>query len=407
MDVCGIATGMRRRRRVFVAALLLMNIAAGRPVLASEASGKFSKGLKFTSADGNFEFQAGGRIHFDYGMHDGDDDIGPLDDGLEFRRLRSVFSGRLYGNVDYKLQLEFAGSRVEYRDAYMGLRTAWFQVRAGQFHQPFGFETQSSSNYNTFIERSHPHALAPDRQSGLLLARALGDERGTIAVSLFQENSADGKNADTGYWSGAGRMTYVPIGGGDAEFLLHLGAAYANRRNAAQQLELELAPEAHLAPAFVEGALAAESWNQFGLEAALFRGPWCALGEAVYLGTAAPGGLEDGTITSYAAQLSCFVTGEQKAYKAATGLLDRVSPRQNYDGQGGKGALELALRFSATQTEDAAAAAGSVASVTVGANWHLNPQTRLMVNLLRSEGRDTPGLEGVVQAILTRLQIDF
>ena len=382
-------------------------LAASQLALASDATGKFSKGLKFTSEDGNFEFQAGGRVHFDYGMHDGDDEIGPLDDGLEFRRLRSVFSGRLYGNVDYKVQLEFAGTKVEYRDVYMGLRTSWFALRVGQFYQPFGLEMQTSSNYITFIERSHTTALAVDRQSGFLLARGIGAERGSIAISAYQENSADGKNVDAGYWSGAGRVTYVPVGGGESETLVHLGVAFANRRNAAGELELELAPEAHLAPAFAEGTLLADSWNQFGFEAALLRGPWCALGEAVLLTTSAPDGFEDGTVYSYAAQLSCFVTGEKKAYKASTGLLDRVSPAQNYDGQGGTGAVELALRLSGTETEDGAAGAGSVQSLTLGANWHLNPQTRIMVNLLRSEGTDTPDLEGVVQAILTRFQVDF
>jgi phosphate-selective porin len=48
-----------------------------------------------------------------------------------------------------------------------------------------------------------------------------------------------------------------------------------------------------------------------------------------------------------------------------------------------------------------------VRSFTVGANWYLNPQARIMVNLLRSEGSDTPGLEGTIQAILTRFQLDF
>lgn len=353
------------------------------------------------------EVKFGGRAMFDFNLLDGDDDIGPLPDGQEARRLRLAASGTVYQNIEFKLQFDFAGSKVSYKDMYMGLKTPFMGIRVGQQHVPFGLEIQTSSNYITFIERSQTAGFAPDRQSGLKFFRTLGDDRGSIAVMAFQEGSSDLATKDEGYWSGAGRVSFVPWGGNDEGGLLHLGAAVAMRRNDVHEYGVELAPEAHLAPAFGDYDLPADSWTQLGAEAALVQGPFSVQAEFVTAMTSAPDGAEDATVNSWYAQASWWATGEKRAYKASSGTFDRVKPNSNYDGEEGWGALELAARYSMSDADDDAIMGGTLSALTVGANWHLNPKARVMLNYVRSEGKDTADLEGVINAILARFQVDF
>jgi len=140
-----------------------------------------------------------------------------------------------------------------------------------------------------------------------------------------------------------------------------------------------------------------------GTEAAVTSGPVSVQGEWITLSTTAPDGVTvpEVTLTSFYAYVSWFVTGENRVYKKGT--FSRVKPASPYDGDGGKGALELAARFSSDDFDTV----GDAKAVTVAANWYLNQSTRVMLNFVRSEGTNTPDLSGVITSILARFQIDF
>jgi phosphate-selective porin OprO/OprP len=390
-------------------------------VIASSAkaaglSAEYKKGLRLTSEDGAFQWKAGGRLHFDNSFLNGDDDAGNAADGVEFRRARVFVAGHSYSIMEFKFQLDFAKGSASFKDAYMGLKTtplAGFGVRVGQFHQPFGLETLTSSNYMSFIERAQLSSFAPDRQAGILLHRDIRDGFGTVAVSAFRHVSSQGKGTGDGLWNGAGRLSLVPWKGEEKGDLIHVGVAVARRQNSEDMLELELAPESHLSPEYGNLALAAENWNQFGSEAALVFGSLSVQGEFALSKTSAPDQVakiafaEDATLSSYYGFVSFFVTGEKRTYKSSAGVFNRVSPSSNYDGKGGRGALELVARYSSTDLDDGDLKGGSLDAVTLGANWYLNPNARVMFNYVRSDGSGGDVREGVENALLTRFQIDF
>ena len=82
--------------------------------------------------------------------------------------------------------------------------------------------------------------------------------------------------------------------------------------------------------------------------------------------------------------------------------------RLRRQGNGGKGALELVARFSVLDLSDDSVDKGKNTAMTFGINWYLNKHSRLMVNAMRSEGKDTMGgVDGVVNAIVTRFQVDY
>jgi len=103
---------------------------AGRPI-AKLGSSDFrifwKEGLRFETADKDFSLKLGGRIYNDWALMNGDHDvessgIGDLEDGTEFRTARLYAAGTIYGNVDYKIQFDFAKTTNEFNDVYLGIR---------------------------------------------------------------------------------------------------------------------------------------------------------------------------------------------------------------------------------------------------------------------------------------------
>jgi phosphate-selective porin OprO/OprP len=388
-------------------------------VVAASAS---AAGLSVS--DENIKLKVGGRAHFDLNFLSADDDakgtmvdgepMGDPADGVEFRRLRYYMSGELYGIIDFKFQLDFAGGSASFKDAYMSLKNTPLggaALTVGQFYQPFGLETQTSSNYMSFIERDQMTELHPDRQSGLMLSRSVGDDQGSVAVSTFRKSNSQGKSVGDANWNVAGRVTFLPMGDNTQKGLLHLGGAFALRDDASGKVSVEGAAPSNFSPAINGGDLPFDSWTEFGGEAAFVKGPFSVQGELTMLQTTAPEdtpGAEDQSVMSYYGMASYFLTGESRAYKAASGTFNRVSPKENYDGQGGKGAVELVARFSVLDMTDSSLAMGKNTAMTFGINWYLNKHSRVMINAMRSEGSDTMGgIDGVVNAIVTRFQVDY
>ena len=87
----------------------------------------------------------------------------------------------------------------------------------------------------------------------------------------------------------------------------------------------------------------------------------------------------------------------------SSGAFTRVSPKKNFREEGGLGAVELAARYSNTNLDDGAVDGGEVDTIALGANWHLNPNTRVMLDYVMPD-EDTIG---DAQLLLMRLQVDF
>jgi phosphate-selective porin len=87
----------------------------------------WKEGLRFETPNKEFQMKFGGRIMNDLTWVSEDDDlkadplIGDQEDGTEFRRVRFYTSGLIHGNVEFKLQFDFAGSDADLKDAYLGL----------------------------------------------------------------------------------------------------------------------------------------------------------------------------------------------------------------------------------------------------------------------------------------------
>jgi len=367
----------------------------------------WKEGLNFDSQDGSFKLKIGGRLHTDWFWSSEDNaiksNVGEQEDGTEVRRARIYFSGLIYDNVEYKLQLDFAGAEVAFKDAYLGITDFPLgKLRMGQFYEPFGLETMTSSNYVTFIERSLTTALAPERQTGFMLYNTYYDDRVYGAVGVFRETDDEGENVDDGGYNITGRIATLPIYENKGESLLQVGAAYSIR-NPDDTLRIRQRPEAHLANYFVDtGTLTSDGENLLGLESAWVNGPLSLQAEYI-LADADRIGSPDASFNGYYVQGSYFLTGEHRNYNTKEAIFGRVKPNKNYSYGGGPGAWEVKARYSGLDLSDSDITGGELNNITAGLNWYLNPNTRIMWDYVHADKDDV----GQADMLMMRLQFDF
>ena len=83
-----------------------------------------------------------------------------------------------------------------------------------------------------------------------------------------------------------------------------------------------------------------------------------------------------------------------------------VKPKKNFKWGESLGAIELAARYSALDLADEDISGGRLQDTTVGVNWYLNPNMRIMLNYVHSEA-DARGEDGSADLVGMRFNIFF
>jgi len=401
----------------------------------------WKEGIRFDSANGEFKMKLGGRIQNDWAFFDLDNDledqVGEFDDGAEFRRARLYLSGTIYENIEFKAQYDFAGGDADFKDVYLGLTDLPIGgIRVGHFKEPFSLEELTSNNYITFMERSLPiETFAPSRNTGLMLHNHVMDDRLTYAVGVFRDSAGDEFGNEMGdEYNFTGRITGTPWFEEKGTRMVHLGLGASVRneyKNHLSQSKLEVdqevgrfrsRPEAHLASARLvdTNMLQMDELFLVGAEAALVLGPFSLQGEYIVANAdgdegsdrdfdddGAPdyGYFDSNDLQGFYIAASYFVTGEHRPYKTAEGAFSRVKPAHNYLNDGGPGAWEVTARYSHLDLEDDNLNGGEQDDITLGLNWYLNPNARVMLNYVYADAEEK--YDGEMHAFQTRFQIDF
>ena len=378
---------------LFTFPLLMLSIGNSQDFTA-----KWGNGYKLSSSDGEHSLKFGGRIMSDYAIwNNGDDTFS----GTEFRRVRFFNSGKVYGNVKYKLQLDFAGGGVSFKDVYMEVAMPYAgNVKVGHFKEPFRLEALTSSKYITFMERALPIAFSPERNVGVMLHESFMDDKLSIQAGLFREASSGNDKMIDDVRNITTRITFLPINNDNN--LLHLGAAFSSRSSSDDTYSVSSRAENHLGTKLLDMDLDnVTGMNLMGAEMAFVMGSFSVQGEYVMNSVEA---MEDYSFSGYYGQVSYFLTGEKRKYKNSLAGFDRVKPNKNMKEGEGLGAFELAARYSSMDLSEAHA--GTLNDITVGLNWYLNPCTRLMFNYVMGT-LDDHGVETTENTFQCRMQIDF
>ncbi|NLX05981.1 MAG: porin [Phycisphaerae bacterium] len=366
-------------------------------------------GLRMETADGTSHIRIGGQIQSDAAWFcDKDASVGELEDKIECRRARLFVSGVIRENVVFEVEYDFAGGDPDFEDVYLGIRhlPVIGHVRVGHFKEPLSIEELISNNHTTFMERSLANVFAPSRNHGLMIYDTAFADRATWAVGVFRETDDFSDCSGDTDCSYTGRITCLPWYRDDGARLLHLGAAYSRRSPNNRLLSYGQRPESHLAPDFVDtGQFQARRADLIGLETALVHGPLTLQGEYIQNIVDAINS-RDVCFQAFYIQAAWFLTGETRPYDRETGVFDRLIPKKSFccpNGQRGFGAWEIAARYSYLDLDDGPIEGGRLSDLTLGLNWYLNPNARVMWNYVLA---DLAG-DGDAGIFQIRLQIDF
>jgi phosphate-selective porin OprO and OprP len=397
-------------------------------------------GFHLESTGGAFKLKLGARLDNDWAVvaADGlDDDFGlaptpggipenrteSLDDvesGTEFRRARISLEGQLYEVVPFKLEYDFAGGEVAFKDVWIGLTglPGIAAVKVGHMKEPFSLEELTSSKFTTFLERALPNGFVPDRNTGIGVYVEALEQRLTWATGAYRDTDdfGDGFGSDSKY-NITSRLTGVLWYEDGGRHLAHLGFSYSHQFRNNDSLRYRRKPESDLSPVnFVDTRLAfpspsgtttvdlkTDGVNLLNPEFALVFGPFSLQSESVHSLVDEVGGRDPNLYGVYVFA-SYFLTGEYRPYKLAEAAFDRVRPQRNFLGaDGGWGAWEIAARFSRVDLDDGAARGGVLNDVTAAVNWYLNPNVKIMLNYVYADREDLAAAN-IVQG---RFHIDF
>lgn len=397
----------------------LLILTAAQTIVSAEEEKKdndfrlyWKEGIRMDSSDKKFKIKFGGRLMTDVTFGSGgnalEEEVGDIENSVEVRRARLYSSGTIYDNVEYKLQFDFAGGDADLKDGYVGIKKMFGNtgVRIGHFNEPFCLDELTSSKYISFIERSTSTAFAPGRNMGAMLHGHNNKKSATWALGYFRNTDDYGEDSNKASHF-TGRATFTPMYEDKGKRALHLGIA-ASHRDYVSTARFRARPEVHDTHRFVDtGSFDADSALALGLEAALVEGPFSLQGE--YMRTSVSVPTDDSpTFSSYYLQATCFLTGEHRKYKPKSGGFSRTKPHSDFltmteDEKPHSGAWELTARYSALDLDDAAINGGQLKDITLGLNWYLNPNTRMMVNYVK------PTVSGVGNASFytMRFQFDF
>ncbi|MEP1423112.1 MAG: porin [Erythrobacter sp.] len=360
--------------------------------------------------DRGFTFKPRGRVNIDVGYVGAPGSTG-ADSGFdaEARRVRLGASGKIPGGFGYKVEADFAENDVALTDATITYKDDSLTLTAGQHNTFQGLEELSSSLHTSFIERSaFTDAFGFERRVGFS-AQYTADNL-LIQGGIFSDNSEDLPNGNTSF---DGRVVYAPKSGSTQ---LHFGGSvHYNDLGTGSTVRYRQRPLVH----FVDNRFvntdnfSANSELGIGLEAAAISGPFHVSLEGYRQSVSRPGALANPSFLGASAEVGYFLTqGDSRGYKASAGTFDRVKPNKPV-GEGGKGAIQLNLRYDHLDLNSQGIIGGTQNSVQASLIWTFTDYTRILLNygLLSYDDAAFPTNTGDtnynVHVFGARAQVDF
>ncbi len=387
----------------------LERLEAAQAAQADQGDGlTISPGPGLMVSDGKKSVQLTGRLHWDVGLYPSDKFEGEnFDTGANLRRGRLGIKGKS-DEFSYNLTIDVGGSADDNNEAAIHEAAIYYSPSKnlkfgfGKMKIPITFEESMSSNDLNFIERSMPVDMFSDKTLGPKAVNAqvwVYGEQSLIeaAVHLQSETSLGSSKsytdndgtADEGEDLGfTVRGVYAPIK--TTTSALHLGgwldrsAGSVSNKDTywGYRTELNVADYKILRGNSVSGS--SDGMIHWGLEAAYLHGPFWVQAEYVNGTIEQTDGKPDVEGDGYYVQAG-YLIGGAKRYSMSKGAWSAPKVKNPFPGKG-IGVIELAARYSVVDfgiDPDEPSHAGSQSNITLGLNWYLNNNSRIMLNTIR------------------------
>ena len=410
------------------------------PVVAFK-DGKFT----IKTPDDQYQLRISGWVATDFAWIDSSKALatsfGNEQDGVGFRSARIRINSKLTDFIEAQAEYEFSGENGQdtpsFFDTFVQFNGIPYipghaagELKIGHFREPFSLEELTAQPSRTFQERSLLSVFNPSRNLGIQWSDALFGaekfERLTYQIGLFKTTdawpSSNDSDQDQG-WNITARVTGLPYFADNGYRLLHIGGAYSHRNPDGAVLGWNVRPETRLAlfryvnadataPAppiapFRLRDARADDVDLFNIEGAFKWGPALLQGEYTLANVDTTfGGLR--SFNGYYVQGSYVLTGEDRAYRHATGVFEKIKPKKNagFKEGDGWGAWELAARYASVDLEDGPVRAGKQQSLTGGINWFVNNNVTASLNYIHN-WVENDLVDDTFDVIQTRVRFDF
>ncbi len=380
-----------------------------------------SKGVSFTSADGDNSVRLRGSVQSDARFFIDDTSTPKLDNRFDLRQARIWVEGRFWKYNDFKIMPDFGNGTTLLADAYVDVHYwNYAALNVGRQKTPLSLERLQGDSDGTFLERAYPTYLASNRDNGVKLHGSFGapgqkaeyagpidfKNFATYEVGVFNgggdNGGADADKVGEDNKEVAGRLWVHPFQNSGIDELDGLGVGIAasydlpdNNTNQVKNLRTALGQNNIVDYTKVNTGVGSVASNgdhyRIYPQAYWYYGPYGLMGEYVFSSQklvgldatsklpATPEIRQDNS--AWQIQASYVLTGENNTFQS-------VKPRTAFDPFKGRwGALQLAGRFSELTIDKSTGqllkSSGFIHQASawaVGFNWFLNNNTRLMAD---------------------------
>ena len=334
-----------------------------------------------------------------------------LSDGAYFRRARFGFEGVINRNFNYKLLLELGGAGTEgptrINDAWIAYNGfAPFTLQMGAFAPSTGLADSTTPDDLLFIERPSSAELAramggADGRLGLALRASGARWMSSLALTSRTVNDPEVNDSQSALVGRAGGLVAT-----SADFNVHVGANGTYIIHPADQgpsatsgrygLRFRERPELRVDSTRLidTGTIDSDHASAMGIEFAANWKNWLIQAEDTWFSVERRAStLSNPRFSGFYVEGSWVITGESHRYNPATASYQAPRPFIPFDGHGGHGAWELALRYSKADLNYHAGLAGVAPPsggvrggeqniTSAGINWYPNPNLRFLFDVL-------------------------
>jgi len=318
----------------------------------------------------------------------------PSDASVTLRRARLKYSRGFLNNWQLKLSADYAkDAGLELNDSYVmykGWKTTLLTI--GVDDPPFSLESVSSATGLTFMERSLAVQSLSERKAG--------------GITILKRTASSILNADVVFFAPK-RDDLQDVG--QALVLhyvhspitlrkqnnVHLGGSLSYRINAnpdntqfRSHPEIAVTDEYFVDTGTISGA---DKVIRASLEASRVSGRLSWQSELLSTSVDRKGAPGVRFWGAYAF-VSWFLTNDKRDYLEGYGKFGALTPSSPLF-RGGRGAFELAFRASWVDLNDEDVIGGEETNLSLGFNWYLNYNLRLMANLIKVLDVKRPGSE--------------
>ena len=367
--------------------------------LVGQAMAQTVNGAGITFANDGSSLTIGGRIHADGVFVDGD--VTPLADEGDLRRLRLDGDFRFGKKWRVLLDANIGANNFATKNVWLSYKgDKGERYRLGRFVVPLDGEYLTSSNDIKLMERSLAVALASQYMVGG--AASLSRDQWQFSGGVFAPLSKKGPLAfSENQQAVIGRFAYYPVQNDQQLWQFVLGVERRWLEDGAV-MRVRTRPEFGLSSVRLldtANLVGVSAYSNYLFEAAYMQGPLLLRAKHIERVSDAPA-LGDPRFNGSAIEAAFVVSGEDQRFK--DGKFKSVRPQNSY------GVLELAARYSRLDLNDGLVMGGMEENWTLGANWYLTGNIRLMANYIHAQ--TDPGANGQVEninALSTRFQINF